>query len=61
MRPAGCARSDSSKKLPVYLDASLRAYDVVYPAAGSRNSAVRVPVNRLEELVDGTWVDVSTA
>jgi Cys-tRNA(Pro) deacylase len=59
--PGGMCPFGLKQKLPVYLDASLRAYDVVYPAAGSRNSAVRVPVNRLEELVDGTWVDVSTA
>ena len=44
--------------LPVYCDQSLRAWDVVVPAAGSRNSAVRIVPERLAEIVDGLWVDV---
>lgn len=44
--------------LPVYCDQSLRAWDVVVPAAGSRNSAVRIAPERLAEIVDGLWVDV---
>lgn len=57
--PGGMCPFGLKQRLPVYLDASLRDYEIVYPAAGSRNSAVRVPVNRLEELVFGEWVDVS--
>lgn len=44
--------------LPVYCDVSLRAYDVVMPAAGSLNSAVRVAPERLATLVQAEWVDV---
>jgi len=44
--------------LPVYLDASLRAYDEVLPAAGSVNSAVRISIELLEKVTEGTWVDV---
>ena len=44
----------------VYLDESLRRFDVVYPAAGSSSSAVRLTPAELEDCVDGaTWVDVS--
>ena len=43
----------------VYLDESLRAYDVVYPAAGSSNSAVRLTVDELETLARPVgWVNV---
>ncbi|HKX91530.1 MAG TPA: YbaK/EbsC family protein [Sphingomicrobium sp.] len=44
--------------LPVYLDVSLRAFDVVYPAGGSLNTSVEVPTERLFELVGERWVDV---
>ena len=42
--------------LPVYLDVSLRDYETVYPAAGSRNSSVEVTPGRLYELVGRRWV-----
>lgn len=44
--------------LPVYCDASLKAYDEVLPAAGEVNSAVRLTPTRLADLVDAEWVDV---
>ena len=44
--------------LPVYLDVSLRPFDMVYPAAGSLNSSVPVTPERLFELVAGRWVDL---
>src|SRR3977135_4485101 len=37
--------------LQVYCDVSLRAYDVVVPAAGSTHSAVRIAPSRMAELV----------
>lgn len=42
----------------VYLDISLKQYEVVYPAAGTRDSAVRVVVERFPEYTGGKWVDV---
>ncbi len=42
----------------VYLDESLRRYETVYPAAGTRDSAVAVPVNMLADYTGGSWVDV---
>ena len=44
--------------LPVYCDASLKAFDEVIPAAGSTNSALRISPLRMAELVKGQWVDV---
>lgn len=43
--------------LAIYCDVSLKAFDEVLPAAGSRNSAVRIRPDRMMELVDGRWVD----
>lgn len=45
--------------LPVYLDQSLRAFAVVYPAGGEANSAVKVQVAEFASLCDGIWVDMS--
>jgi prolyl-tRNA editing enzyme YbaK/EbsC (Cys-tRNA(Pro) deacylase) len=44
--------------LPVYLDQSLRAFDIVYPAGGSLNTSVEVQTERLFELVGERWVDL---
>jgi prolyl-tRNA editing enzyme YbaK/EbsC (Cys-tRNA(Pro) deacylase) len=44
--------------LAVYLDVSLRAFDIVYPAGGSLNTSVRVTPERLFELVGERWIDV---
>lgn len=45
-------------ELPVYLDVSLRAFDRVFPAGGSLNTSVEVPVERLFDLVAERWVDL---
>lgn len=44
--------------LSVYCDVSLRDFDEVFPAAGSRTASVRVAPDRLAELVGAGWVDV---
>ena len=44
--------------LRVYADASLRAFDVVVPAAGDTHSAVRIATGRLVQLTNAEWVDV---
>ena len=45
--------------LPIYCDESLKAFEIVYPAAGSLNSSVRVAPRRLAELVGADWIDIS--
>ena len=44
--------------LPIYLDVSLKAFEVVFPAGGSLNTSVEVPTERLFELVAEGWVDL---
>jgi prolyl-tRNA editing enzyme YbaK/EbsC (Cys-tRNA(Pro) deacylase) len=44
--------------LPVYCDLSLRDFDLVYPAAGSRTASICLTPDRLADLVDGRWIDV---
>ena len=44
--------------LPVYVDVSLKAFDVVYPAGGSLNTSVEVATDRLFALVGQRWVDL---
>lgn len=42
----------------IYVDVSLKAFDTVYPAGGSLNTSVEVPVERLFDLVGDRWVDL---
>jgi len=44
--------------LPIYLDVSLKIYDVVIPAAGSVNSAVRISPEKMADITQALWVDV---
>jgi Cys-tRNA(Pro) deacylase len=44
--------------MDIYLDVSMKEFEVVYPAAGSANSAVKISPDRLQEVTGGTWVDV---
>lgn len=46
-------------EIEIFCDESLRIYDEVVPAAGSRNSAVRIAPNRMVELVGASWIAVS--
>lgn len=46
--------------LPVYLDESLRRFETVFPAAGSKSSAIELTLQDLEALSCGVWVDVCT-
>lgn len=52
--PFGLARP-----LRVFLDASLKDFADVLPAAGAINAAVRIAPERLAELTGATWVDVT--
>ncbi len=43
----------------IYLDVSLKHYEIVYPACGSSNSAVKLNLSELEQmLLYKKWVDV---
>ncbi len=47
-----------AQPLQVYCDVSLKAFDIVIPAAGATNAAVRISPERLVEITDAQWVDV---
>lgn len=43
--------------LQIYLDASLKIYDIVIPAGGSTHASVKLSVTRLAELCGDQWAD----
>jgi prolyl-tRNA editing enzyme YbaK/EbsC (Cys-tRNA(Pro) deacylase) len=45
--------------LKIFADVSLKKFDLVVPAAGATNAAVRVAPDRLAHLVGAEWVDVA--
>ncbi|POF32301.1 YbaK/EbsC family protein [Roseibium marinum] len=51
--PFGLARP-----LPVYCDVSLRDFDIVIPAAGATNAAVRIAPESMADITAAEWVDV---
>ena len=43
----------------IYLDESLKKHEIIYPAAGSSNSAVKLTISELEEITNyEKWIDV---
>lgn len=44
--------------MTIYCDVSLKAFDMVVPAAGATNAAVHIGTERLAQLVGAEWVDV---
>jgi prolyl-tRNA editing enzyme YbaK/EbsC (Cys-tRNA(Pro) deacylase) len=44
--------------LPIYCDVSLKAYALVYPAAGSLNSSVGLAPGRLAQITGADWIDI---
>lgn len=44
--------------LPIYCDVSLRKFDLVYPAAGSRTASVCLTPDRLAALTGAQWADL---
>ena len=48
--------------VPIYLDASLKRFDVIYPAAGNDKSCARFKLDELERyVISAGWVDVAKA
>ena len=58
-RPGGVCPFCLPEGVPVYLDVSLKRFDIVYPAAGTDHSAVKLHVEELEKYARSQgWVDV---
>lgn len=45
--------------VPIYLDRSIERFDLVYPAAGNAQSAVRLTPAEMHWLTGGQWIDVT--
>lgn len=57
--PGGVCPFGINEGVSVYLDESLKRFDVVYPAAGSANSAVPMTIEEMESCSGALeWVDV---
>ena len=57
--PGGVCPFGVNENVKVYLDQSLRRFEVVYPAAGNDHSAVKLTIPELERAADTVdWVDV---
>lgn len=56
--PGGVCPFGLRNGIPVYLDASLKEFTVVYPAAGAPDNCVETTLEELEAWTDGEWVDL---
>ena len=57
--PGGVCPFGIKEGVKVYLDESLKQFEVVYPAAGNDHSAVKLTIPELEEVAGAKgWVDV---
>ncbi len=58
--PGGVCPFAAKTNVTVYLDDSLKRFDVVYPAAGSGNSAVELTIPELEKCSGSSgWVNLA--
>ncbi|WML37075.1 YbaK/EbsC family protein [Clostridium sp. OS1-26] len=44
--------------LEVYVDISIKDFDFVYPAAGSRTTALKISPENIQDLTNAEWIDV---
>lgn len=57
--PGGVCPFGAEEGIDVYLDESLKRFEIVYPAAGNDHSAVKLTISELEQASDALgWVDV---
>lgn len=55
-----CPFTEQDDGLEIYLDDSLKAFDYVYPACGTPNTAIKLTIQELEDLVSPkSWVAVT--
>ena len=60
--PGGVCPFAVKEGVKIYLDNSLKKYEIVYPAAGGSSSAVEITIPQLERFVNFVeWVDVVKA
>lgn len=58
-KPGGVCPFGIKENVKVYLDDSLKRFNVIYPACGSSNSAVKLTIEELEKVSNyEKWIDV---
>ena len=58
-KPGGVCPFGVKENVKVYLDESLKRFDIIYPACGSSNSAVKLSIEELEKTSNyEKWVNV---
>ncbi|MBV4425551.1 YbaK/EbsC family protein [Clostridium tyrobutyricum] len=45
-------------EVKVYIDVSIKDFEYVYPAAGSKDYALKISPKQIQELVNAKWIDV---
>lgn len=45
--------------MDIYVDTSIKDFEYVYPAAGSRTKAMKISPAKIQELTNAEWVDIS--
>lgn len=58
--PGGVCPFGVKENVEIYLDESLKKFDIVYPACGTLNTSIKLTTQELEEIVNHKgWVDVT--
>lgn len=57
--PDGVCPFGLKKDLRIFLDKTLKEFDIVYPAGGTPHSAVKITVDMLADVTKGQWIDVT--
>ncbi|MEW6066230.1 prolyl-tRNA synthetase [Desulforamulus profundi] len=60
-RVGGVCPFDLKQDLPIFLDESMKRFDIVYAAAGSPRSALPITFEQLQAVTGGTVVNVQAA
>ena len=57
--PGGVCPFGLKKELRIFLDKTLKEFDIVYPAGGTPHSEVKITVDMLADVTKGQWIDVT--
>ena len=57
--PGGVCPFGLKSPLKIYLDETLKEFEIVYPAGGTPHSAVKISVDMLAEVTKGEWVSIT--
>ena len=52
-KPGGVCPYALKNEIPIYLDQSLKNYDIVYTAAGNANAVLPITFEKLQEITGG--------